>query len=264
VEIPEQLGRWSDPAKIAWDDLPERVVIKADRGSAGDGVLPLRRVRDGWQVITHHSVLTPDQVAAELRKRVDQQLIKGPFGAEAFLDDGDDSEALPCEVKAYSFYGEVPLLQVTRSDEHGNLDATRYRIVDAQGSDLIDADTHPALDSAVQVDPAHRLGRIDLTMPTPPRLDEVADTASRLSVAMRLPFARIDLYPLRDRVVFGEVTPRPGGRQWLGAELDARLGESWERALARFSHDVATGMSPEPQPGPHGDGVPDSFPSTLG
>jgi hypothetical protein len=49
-----------------------------------------------------------------------------------------------------------------------------------------------------------------------------------------------------------------------GAELDVRLGECWERALARFSHDVATGMSPEPQPGPHGDGVPDLFPSTLG
>ena len=264
VEIPEQLGRWKDPADIAWDDLPERVVIKADRGSTGRGVLPLRRVGDGWQIITHQPVLTPDQVAAELGQRVEEKLIKGPFHAEGFLDDGDESGPLPCEVKAYAFYGEVPLLQVTRSDEHGNLNATRYRIVDARGSDLIDADTHPALDSTVQVDPAHRLGRIDLTMPTPPRLDEVADTAARLSVAMRLPFARIDLYPLRDRVVFGEVTPRPGGRQWLGAELDTMLGESWERALARFSHDVATGMSPEPQLGPHGDGVPDLFPSTLG
>jgi len=264
VEIPEQLGRWKDASEIAWDDLPERVVIKADRGSTGRGVLPLRRVGDGWQVITHRPVLTPEQVAAELRGRVEQKLIKGPFAAEGFLDDGDDSEPLPCEVKAYSFYGEVPLLQVTRSGEHGNLDATRYRFVDAQGSDIIDADTHPALDSTVQVDPTHRLGRIDLAMPTPPRLDEVADIASRLSVAMRLPFARIDLYPLRDRVVFGEVTPRPGGRQWLGAELDTQLGEAWERALARFSHDVAKGMSPEPQQGPHGDGVPDSFPASLG
>jgi hypothetical protein len=101
-------------------------------------------------------------------------------------------------------------------------------------------------------------------MPTPPRLDEVVDIASRLSVAMRLPFARIDLYPLRDRVVFGEVTPRPGGRQWLGVEQDTMLGDSWERALARFAHDVAAGMSPEPQQGPHGDGVPGLSPSTLG
>ena len=167
-------------------------------------------------------------------------------------------------MKVYAFYGEVPLLQITRSDDHGNLDATRYRMVDAQGSDLIDADSHPALDPAIGVDPAHRLGRIDLAIPTPPNLDEVVATASRLSVAMRLPFARIDLYPLRDRVVFGEVTPRPGGRQWLGADLDTRLGESWERALARFANDVAAGMSPEPQHGPHGDGVPDLLPSALG
>ena len=252
VEIPEQLGRWGAPEEIAWDDLPERVVIKADRGSTGRGVLPLRRVGTRWQVITHDTVLAAEQLAAELRTRVEQGRIKGPFGAEGFLEDGDDSEPLPCEVKAYSFYGEVPLLQITRSDEHANLDATRYRMVDAHGSDLINAETHPALDAAIGVDPAHRLDRIDLTLSLPSRLDEVADIASRLSVAMRLPFARIDLYPLQDRVVFGEVTPRPGFRQWLGVDLDTRLGEHWERAIARLGHDVAAGMPPEPQRGPHG------------
>jgi len=252
VAIPPQLGRWNDPAEIPWDDLPERVVIKADRGSTGRGVFPLRRVEHGWQVITHSSVATPEQLTAELMKRVERGAIKGPFGAEEFLDDGDDSEPLPCEVKVYSFYGEVPLLQITRSDEHANLDATRYRMVDAHGSDLINAETHPALDAAIGVDPAHRLDRIDLTLSLPSRLDEVADIASRLSVAMRLPFARIDLYPLQDRVVFGEVTPRPGFRQWLGVDLDTRLGEHWERAIARLGHDVAAGMPPEPQRGPHG------------
>lgn len=264
VEIPEQLGRWDEPEDIAWDDLPERVVIKANRGTMGRGVFPLRRVGHGWQVITHRTVATPEQLAAELRTRVEQRRIAGPFGAEGFLDDGDDSEPLPCEVKAYTFYGEVPLLQITRSDEHGNLDRTRYRFVDARGSDLINADTHPALDPAVGVDPVNRLDRIDLSMPTPPRLDEVVDVASRLSVAMRLPFARFDLYPLPNRVVFGEVTPRPGGPQWLGADLDTLLGECWERALARFAHDVRAGMSPVPQHGPRGGGVAGMPASTLG
>lgn len=264
VEIPEQLGRWDDPEDIAWNDLPERVVIKANRGSMGRGVFPLRRVGHGWQVITHQTVATSEQLATELRTRVEQRRIAGPFGAEGFLDDGDDSEPLPCEVKAYAFYGEVPLLQITLSDEHGNLDRTRYRFVDARGSDLINADSHPALDPAVGVDPVNRLDRIDLSMPTPPRLDEVVDVASRLSVALRLPFARFDLYTLRDRVVFGEVTPRPGGRQWLGADLDTLLGECWERALARFSLDVNAGMSPAPQRGSHGDGVAGMPASTLG
>jgi hypothetical protein len=264
IAVPEQLGRWDEPEDIAWDDLPERAVIKANRGSTGRGVFPLRRVEPGWQVITHDTVLTQDELVAELRARVDQGRIAGPFGAETFLDDGDDSEPLPCEVKAYAFYGEVPLLQVTRSDEHGNLDRTRYRFVDARGTDLINADTHPALDAAVAVDPVDRLDRIDLTIPTPRRLDEVVDVASRLSVAMRLPFARIDVYPLRDRVVFGEVTPRPGGRQWLGADLDTMLGECWERALARYSHDGRAGMPTEPRHGRHGGGVTDSSASSLG
>ena len=128
-------------------------------------------------------------------------------------------------MKAYAFYGEVPLLQITRSDEHGNLDRTRYRFVDARGADLINTERHPALDPVTGVDPVDRLDRIDLAIPTPPRLDEVVDIASRLSVAMRLPFARFDLYHLKDRVVFGEVTPRPGGRQWLGSGPGRLLGE---------------------------------------
>lgn len=264
IDVPEQLGRWDDPEEIAWDDLPDRVVIKANRGSTGRGVVPLRRVDHGWQVITHDTVVTSEQLTAELRTRVEQRRIAGPFGAEVFLDDGEGAGTIPCEVKAYAFYGEVPLLQITHSDEHGNLGRTRYRFVDAEGSDLINTDSHPALDAAVGVDPVQRLDRIDLTIPTPPRLDEVVDVASRLSIAMRLPFARLDLYPLRDKVVFGEVTPRPGGRQWLGADLDTLMGECWERALARFSHDVTAGMSPVPQHGPHGDGVPGLSASTLG
>ena len=76
------------------------------------------------------------------------------------------------------------------------------------------------------------------------------ESASRLSVAIRAPFSRIDMYRIGDRSVFGEVTPRPGGPQWFGRELDVRLGEAWERALIRLARDVAHGMSPEPEFGP--------------
>jgi hypothetical protein len=80
----------------------------------------------------------------------------------------------------------------------------------------------------------------------PEKFDELRDAASRLSIAIRAPFSRIDLYRIRDRVVFGEVTPRPGGRQWFGPELDRVLGEAWERAQVRLARDIADGMSPEP------------------
>jgi hypothetical protein len=91
---------------------------------------------------------------------------------------------------------------------------------------------------------------VDQTIPVPTALDELCDSASRLSVAIRAPFSRIDMYRIGDRSVFGEVTPRPGGPQWFGRELDVRLGEAWERALIRLARDVAHGMSPEPEFGP--------------
>jgi hypothetical protein len=71
--------------------------------------------------------------------------------------------------------------------------------------------------------------------------------ASRVSVAIRAPFSRIDLYDIHGRIVFGEVTPRPGGPQWLGEELDVTLGEAWERAQVRLWRDIANGMPREPE-----------------
>jgi hypothetical protein len=43
VDNPRQLERWDHPAQIVWDELPDLVVVKSAHGSAGRGVLPLRR-----------------------------------------------------------------------------------------------------------------------------------------------------------------------------------------------------------------------------
>ena len=79
---------------------------------------------------------------------------------------------------------------------------------------------------------------------------ETSETAERLSLAIRAPFSRLDFNNVGDRIVFGEVTPRPGGPQWFGPDLDAMLGDTWERAIVRNSRDIADGMTPEFQWGP--------------
>ena len=112
---------------------------------------------------------------------------------------------------------------------------TSWRYVDRGGADVLDK--HPSL-------------VVDQTIPVPTALEELCESASRLSVAIRAPFSRIDMYRIGDRGVFGEVTPRPGGPQWFGQEVDIMLGEAWERALIRLARDVADGMSPDPEFGP--------------
>jgi hypothetical protein len=236
IEIPAQHGKWGDPADIPWDDLPDLVVIKSGFSSTSRGVFPLRRTPSGWQMITRDTILTVDQLVATLTELVEAGRAKPPFAAEEFLDEDGTGTRTPTDVRVLSFYGEVPLMALRRNDEHGNIRASRFRFIDPHGVDVLD--THPSVP-------------VDQTIELPKRLDDLRDTASRLSVAIRAPFSRIDLYSIRDRVVFGEVTPRPGGRQWFGAELDGVLGEAWERAQVRLARDLAAGMSPEPEFGPH-------------
>lgn len=230
VDVPATHGRWDDPADIPWNDLPDAVVIKSAFGAASRGVLPLRRVDGGWQIATRDTTVTSEQLTADLANLAAEGTARPPFGAEEFLDDG--SGGPPVDVKVYSFYGETPLALLRRVDEHGGDDAAAHRFIDARGVDLVEE---------------YRGKPTDPSIPVPASCAEIFEVASRVSVAIRAPFSRIDLYDIHGRIVFGEVTPRPGGPQWLGEDLDVSLGDAWERAQVRLWRDIADGMSPEPE-----------------
>ena len=230
IDIPRRFGQWDRPEDIAWDELPDRVVVKSRGGSSSRGVLPVRRADGGWQIISHDGeVLTGDQVSALLSAQAESGSIAGPFGAEEFLDEDGTGTSTHMDIKIYTFYGESPLVLIRRVVKHGDPGAT-FRIIDRHGHDVGDIYSGKP---------------IDQTMEPPPRLTETVETAERLSIAIRAPFSRIDFYNVDGRIVFGEVTPRPGGPQWFGPDLDAALGDAWERAMVRYAKDLADGMSPE-------------------
>jgi hypothetical protein len=231
IAVPEQFGRWDDPADIAWDDLPDTVVVKSAFGAGSRGVLLLRRVGAGWEVITRDVVLTSEQLAAELAARAADRVALPPFVAEEFLDDG--SGGPPIDVKVFAFYGETPLAMLRRVQVVGADDTGRppIRFVDVHGTDMPYSAAKSPMDSSI---------------PLPAALDELFDTAARISTIIRAPFSRIDLYHVQGRVVFGEVTPRPGMKGRFAPRLDARLGDAWERAQVRVWRDTAEGMRPQP------------------
>jgi hypothetical protein len=235
IDVPATYGRWDNPADIPWDDLPDAVVIKSAFGAASRGVLPLRRVEGGWQIATRDGTVSSEQLTADLANLAAEGKARPPFGAEEFLD--DSSGGPPVDVKVYSFYGETPLALLRRVDEHGGSGAAAHRFVDARGVDLVEE---------------YRGKPTDSSIPVPSTCAEIFEVASRVSVAIRAPFSRIDLYDIHGRIVFGEVTPRPGGPQWLGEQLDVSLGEAWERAQVRLWRDIAGGMSPDPEWGTPG------------
>jgi hypothetical protein len=233
IDLPVEYGRWEDPRDIPWEELPSLVVIKSNRGTSARGVLPLRRSDTGWRMVGGTESMSSDQLTALLAARVESDLVQPPFLAEEFLDEDGSGSRLPTDVKAYAFYGEVPLVVLRRPGRLGENPAlTPFRIIDASGTDMVDFET-PSL--------------IDPTLPIPARLAETVEAASRLSVAIRAPFSRLDFYCIGDRVVFGEVTPRPGGSAWHGAVVDELLGDAWDRADVRLARDLADGLPPEPQ-----------------
>jgi hypothetical protein len=241
VRVPRILGIWNSPGKIDWSLLPDHVVIKSNTGSWGEGVFPLQRVDGAWTVFTTSTPIAPEDVVGRLDERRAGGRIGGPFFAEELLDGGRDN-ALPVEVRVSAFYGEVSHALLRHVPEVGNRESVKARRI------MIDGVAIKGEEAADDID-------------VPDSLDELVEVARRLSLHIPRPYVRIDLYDVAGEVVFGELTPRPGSPSSVGAELDRRLGELWERAQARVLNDVIDGgdyrlrFGPGPRELRVGDGV---------
>ncbi|MGO0575404.1 ATP-grasp fold amidoligase family protein [Ornithinimicrobium panacihumi] len=228
VPVPRVLGVWAKTSDIDLDGLPERFVLKSDRGAGSHGVLPLTRVgHDRYRVAGKAGELD----AAALRAHLDAtDQARGPFFAEELLEQvGQAPGTLPDDVKAYAFYGRIGHVLLRRAGQHGNLATVASRYVDEQGQDLghdvIPAGTDPGI-------------------PLPVSFTEMMDVARHLSRAVALPFIRVDLYDTPDGPVLGELTRTPGGKQLYRADHDRALGEFWADARRRLDVDIQAGRPP--------------------
>ena len=240
VRVPEIFGVWDVPEDIAWDALPDRVVIKTNTGSTGRGVFPLRREDGRWSIVTQAEAIAPQDVVSRLRQLHSEGRVGELCFAEELLG-GGVGNMLPLEVRVSAFYGEISHVLLRRVREHGTSRTARSRRLGLDGADL-DEDA-------------------DRSLPVPDCLDELVDVARLLSSCIPHPFVRVDLYDIDGEVVFGELTPRPGTPGALSPELDERLGRYWEEAEARVLNDVIDGGDYRLKFGPHerelrvGDGV---------
>lgn len=233
VDIPRTLGTWDRVEDIEWDQLPDLVVLKGTRGAGSRGVYPLQRVGDKWLILTHQAPVTTDDIIAEIRGFAADALVAGPYYAEEFL--GTPDGEIPVDIKVYAFYGKAPIVLLRQVQTHGDRKAATFRVVDRDGNDVVKR---------------YHDRPTDTSIPLPRNLAQAIETAEHVSTIVRAPFTRVDLYEHDGRVVFGEVTPRPGGNQWLGAEMDRLLGEHWEEAEIRLWNSRTKGEPLLPELGP--------------
>lgn len=222
VRIPAMVGLWDAPEDIPWQDLPDHLVLKSNTGASSRGVLPLRRVDGRWFVVTRPEPIEPADVVEQLVRLVRDGRIDGPFIGQQLIGEGRD-DALPTEVRVHSFYGEVGVVHVRRARRHGDNAGTGMRRFLPDGS--------PGF--------PHRWHDADIELPD--AFHTAVDIGRRLSAHVPRAFVRVDLLDDDGDVVFGELTPRPGGPNYFGPEDDRRLGELWEQAQARVLNDVIDG-----------------------
>ncbi|WP_083518612.1 ATP-grasp fold amidoligase family protein [Serinicoccus chungangensis] len=224
IRIPQILGSWQDPFLIDWDLLPEEFVLKTNTGHSGASVWPLRRQGRSFSTVDQMREFDAD----ELRGLVASKAIgrRLPIFAEEFLLSGSSDAPLPDDVKVYCAYGKVLHIMLRRMPQHADTTVAQYRYVDESGHDL------------GKVTPARQVSPL---VPVPTNLEEVVRVAELLSLAVPLPFVRVDLYARHEDVLFGELTVNPGGMQRFRQEHSSWMAAEWEQAEARLQTDLANG-----------------------
>lgn len=227
--VPEVYRTWSDPGSIDLEGLPDSFVVKSDGGAGSHGVLPLRRTgEDVYETFDGERTLTGEQVRQHFAERTAASRISGPFFAEEALRQLGGGP-IPDDIKLYVTYGEVHQVLVRRVAVHGDLRSTSRRYLAADGSDLGDA---------------VRGETVDPSLPVPAGLAEMVGVARHLSLAVGLPFVRVDVYDTDRGIVLGEVTRAPGGRQQVRHDHDELMGRAWEAAAYRLDLDLLAGRPP--------------------
>lgn len=227
IAVPEIYAAWTTVDEIDLSGLPDEFVVKSDGGAGGHGVLPLRRDgEDRYTLVSTDRVMTSEDVRERLRGI---STLSGPYFAEELLHGVDGGAAIPEDVKIFAFYGEIGQVLLRHMDEHANLRRASYRFVDEHGADLGDG----VWDA-----------RLDRTIEPPSRLATMVDVAKHLSLAVGVPFVRVDLYETDRGVVLGELTRVPGGRPQYSAGHDAFMGELYENGRWRLERDIVKGRPP--------------------
>ena len=205
------LGVWDSPEDIDWDRLPDRFVLKTTHGGGGSGVVICKdkTIFDKAAAITKLKRSLNKCIYKLLRewpyKNVDRKII-----AEVFLEESDPAKNnadLP-DYKFYCFNGEPIYCQVIR-DRRSKETIDFY---DMEWNHMPFVGLNPIADNGLN------------PVAKPISFCNMIDICRKLS--KDIPFSRIDLYTIDEKVFFGEITfyPASGHGIFTPIEWNEELG----------------------------------------
>ena len=187
------------------DQLPGAFVIKMTNGCGWNIICPDKDKLEWGKELAKLGLWQKDNFYFHTREWVYKQ-IRPRIIVETYLQDDLGAGASLTDYKIFCFNGKPDIIEVdcNRYIDH------RRNLYDLEWNLLPWRIIYP---NAVQ------------SIPKPRRLGEMLEIARKLSEG--LIFARIDLYVVQDKIIFGEVTLFPGSgfRKFYPTEADLALGE---------------------------------------
>lgn len=196
-----------DPERIPFDTLPDRFVVKANHGCGWNIMVTDRDSMDRAAVVRQCRDWLGRKYGRESRTyETHYDSIRPRILVERFLP-GEDGP-VPLDFKFLCFHGEPTFAFVCRGRFGARATDTFY-------------------DMDWRVAPFRKVRPVASGEPKPAMFAEMRQAAAALSRGFD--YVRVDLYLVRGRIVFGELTLTPLGGlgRFEPREWDFRLGELW-------------------------------------
>ena len=201
------LGVWSQPEEIDFESLPEKFVLKTTHGGGSNGVIVCR----------DKSKLDKGKIVSSLRVSLQQNIyrtfrewpykgVKPRIIAEQYMEDSEIKELR--DYKFFCFNGRAEYYKVDFDRFVGH----KANYFDRNGL---------LMEFGEEVCPPNYDKKIEM----PSNLSDMMNIAEKLS--QNIPFVRVDLYSVNQRVYFGEMTffPAAGFGKFTEQQWDKKLGD---------------------------------------
>lgn len=207
-------GVWNKVEDIDWNSLPDQFVLKTTHGGGAKGVVVCKD-KSGFDIHKAEGILNTsmklDNIYRSLREWPYKNIKKRIF-AEQYIKPEYGEQDLT-DYKWYCFHGEPKYCQV---------------IQDRNTNETIDFfDTGWIHQEFVGLNPSrgHRFSFASIPPEQPRSLKTQIELAKKLS--HDIPFSRIDLYEVNNRVYFGEITfyPMSGLGSFFPTDYNTIIGD---------------------------------------
>lgn len=212
------LGVWDRPEDIEWDSLPQKFVLKTTHGGGGSGVV----------ICVDKETFNKDEAIFKLKRSLDKCIYKSlrewPYKnvdkkiiAEKLLEDSTTVNNTDLtDYKFYCFNGKPVYSQVIR--DRRSVETIDFYDIEWRHMPFVGL--NPVATNGLNSVATNGLNPVA----KPTCLGEMFGICSKLSNG--IPFSRIDLYVVDDKIYFGEITfyPASGLGIFTPNEWNEKLG----------------------------------------